>query len=131
MAEQQKAVLDKPDLNTERLKLNLTKRVMIDKIYNMTTKNIKSKMTPILKNQGVVKAAIFGSAIKNKRKKGGDIDILVKFKGEKSLFDLVRLKLELEKKTGEKIDILTYSSIHPLLRNIILKEQEIIYEKRS
>ncbi len=65
------------------------------------------------------------------KKKNSDIDLLVEFNGEKTLFDLVRLKDSLKKKLGRKIDVLTYDSIHPSLRKSILSEQKIIYKKAS
>lgn len=92
---------------------------------------ITKKIIPTLKNQGVVKAAIFGSYATGEAKKDSDIDILVKFNKRKSLLDLVRLQFILEDKLGKKVDLLTYNSIHPLLKDIILKEQKTIYEKRS
>lgn len=95
----------------------------------MTTQSIKKQIIPILKRQGITKAALFGSVIRGKAKKTSDIDILIRYKGQKSLMDLVRLQFELEKKLGKKVDLLTYDSIHPLLKNIILNEQKIIYEK--
>ncbi len=97
----------------------------------MTTQAIKKKILPILKRQGVTKAAFFGSFARGEAGKKSDIDMLIKFKGQKSLMDLVRLQFELEKKIGKKVDLLTYNSIHPLLKNIILNEQKIIYEKKS
>jgi predicted nucleotidyltransferase len=96
----------------------------------MTTQSVKKQIMPILKRQGVTKAALFGSVVRGEAKKTSDVDILIKYKGQKSLLDLVRLQFELEEKLGKKVDILTYNSIHPLLRDIILKEQKIIYEKR-
>ena len=54
------------------------------------------------------------------------IDILVEFKGEKSLLDLVGLKIELEERLGKKVDVRTYNSLHPLLKERILNEQEVI-----
>jgi len=97
----------------------------------MSIQVIRKKMIPIFKRQGVTKAALFGSVVRGEAKKRSDIDILVRFRGQKSLLDLVGLELELEEKLGKKVDVLTYDSIHPLLRDIILKEQKIIYEKRS
>lgn len=97
----------------------------------MTSEIIKKKIVPILKRQGVTKAALFGSAARGEAKKRSDIDILVKFSGKKSLLDLVRIQFILEDKLGKKVDLLTYNSIHPLLKDIILNEQKIIYEKRS
>lgn len=64
-------------------------------------------------------------------KKTSDIDVLVQFKTGKSLFDLVGLKLDLEARLKRKVDLVTYNSLHPLLRDRILQEQQIIYGKRS
>ena len=97
----------------------------------MTVQDISSKIIPVLKSQGVLKAALFGSVVRGEAKKKSDVDILVDFSERKSLLDLVRLQFVLEDKLGKKVDLLTYDSIHPLLKDIILKEQQIIYEKRS
>jgi len=71
----------------------------------------------------VVKAGIFGSLAKGSFKKSSDIDILIKFKGQRSLFDLARLELELEEKLGRRVDVLTYRSLHPLIKKEVLKEE--------
>jgi len=97
----------------------------------MTVQNISAKIVPTLKRQGVIKAALFGSVVRGEAKKKSDVDILVDFDERKSLLDLVRLQFVLEDKLRRKVDLLTYDSIHPLLKDIILKEQEIIYEKKS
>ena len=81
---------------------------------------------PILKRHSVKKAAIFGSYARGEGKKTSDVDILVKLPGGKSLFDLIGLKLDLEDTLNKKVDILTYDSIHPLLKDIILNEQKVI-----
>ena len=89
-------------------------------------KEIKDKIVPVLKRHDVVHAAIFGSFVRGEAKKDSDIDILVEFKGEKSLLDLVALKLELEELLGREVDVLTYNSLHPFIRETILKEQVAI-----
>lgn len=101
--------------------------------YNLaiTLQDIRNKIIPVLKRQGVVKAALFGSMVTGEAKKKSDVDILVDFNERKSLLDLVRLQFILEDKLGRKVDLLTYDSIHPLLKDIILNEQKVIYEKRS
>lgn len=82
-----------------------------------------------MENEGIVRAAIFGSQATGEAKKDSDVDLLVEFVGRKSLFDLVGLKIKLEKILQKKVDLLTYKSIHPLLKNIILNEQKIIYKR--
>lgn len=87
---------------------------------------IGDKITPVLKRYDVVRAAIFGSFARGEVKEESDLDILVEFKGEKSLLDLVALKMELEEVLGREVDVLTYNSLHPFLREIVLKEQVAI-----
>ncbi len=77
----------------------------------------------MLKHNDVVRAGIFGSFVRGEARKRSDIDILIKFKGRKSLLDLVGLQLELEKKLKRKVDLAEYSTIHPLLKDRILKEE--------
>lgn len=92
---------------------------------------LRKRIIPILKRHDVVKAGIFGSFVRRDYNKKSDIDILIKFKGRKSLLDLAGLEIELEKKLKRKVDVGEYSVIHPMLKDRILKEEIRIYEKRS
>ena len=89
----------------------------------MDNKKLIKQIVPMLKRNGVVKAGLFGSFVRGEAKKKSDVDILIKFKGRKSLLDLIGLKLELEEKLRRKVDLLTYNSIHPLLKKRILGEE--------
>jgi len=97
----------------------------------MTIQAMKKKIIPILKRQGVTKAAFFGSVARGEAKKRSDVDILVSLEKGKTLFNFVGLKLELEDKLGKKVDLVSYGAIKPRLKNIILKDEKKIYEKRS
>ena len=70
--------------------------------------------------------ALFGSILTDKFDEKSDIDILIEFEGRKSLFDLVRLEAELENILQRKVGIITYNSLHPLLKDRILQEQVVI-----
>ena len=87
---------------------------------------IREKILYALKQNDVKRASLFGSVVRGELTDESDIDILVEFKGRKSLLDLVGLKLELEEMLKRKVDILTYNSLHPLLKDRILREQEVI-----
>lgn len=86
-------------------------------------KQIKQKALPILKQAGVTRSSVFGSYARGDKKGGSDIDILIEPPETMSLFDLAGLKLDLEEVLGKEVDILTYNSIHPLLKEYILKDQ--------
>ena len=93
---------------------------------NEQTIEIKEKILNALKQNDVKRAALFGSVVRGELTDESDIDVLVEFKGRKSLLDLVGLKLELEEMLKRKVDVLTYNSLHPLLKDRILREQEVI-----
>lgn len=96
----------------------------------MITQVLTKQILPILKSQGILKASIFGSFARGDNTEKSDVDMLVELDSSKTLFDLVELKIQLEKRLNKKVDVMTYKSIHPLLKKAILKEQKIIYKKR-
>jgi len=101
-------------------------KVKSDMMVNMEPEEIRNKVVLLLKRYDVKRAAFFGSFVRGEHRGDSDIDILVEFEGEKSLLDLARLKIELEKVLGRRVDVLTYASLHPLLRDRILQEQKVI-----
>ena len=93
---------------------------------NYQVDKIKRTLIQVLKKHDVRKAALFGSIVKGKATEKSDIDILIEFKGKKSLLDLAGLKLDLQEQMKRNVDVLTYKSLHPLLKNRILSEQVVI-----
>lgn len=89
-------------------------------------KTLKKIIVPILKKNDVTKAGIFGSYARGEQKKKSDVDLLIRFKGRKNLLDVIGIKQDLEEKLRKKVDVLTYGSIHPLLKERILKEEKRI-----
>ncbi|MBI5651353.1 MAG: nucleotidyltransferase family protein [Chloroflexi bacterium] len=88
--------------------------------------NIRRRVLQILKQHDVKRAALFGSFARGENTAHSDLDLLIEFKGQKSLFDLVGLKLALEAKIHRKVDVVTYRALHPALREQILGEQIIV-----
>ncbi len=87
---------------------------------------MKGKILNALRQNDVKRASLFGSVVRGELTDKSDIDILIEFRGKKSLLDLVGLKLELEELLKRDVDVLTYNSLHPLLKDRILREQEVI-----
>ena len=89
----------------------------------LNIESLKPRIVPILKKHQVSRAAIFGSVAIGKANKSSDIDLLVEFEGEKSLFDLVALKIDLEDEIERKVDVQTYAAINPLIRQSVLAQE--------
>ena len=93
---------------------------------NPQVEDIKKTIIKVLRRHGVKRAALFGSIVRGEAVEKSDIDLLVEFEGKKSLLDLAGLKLELEELLKREVDVLTYKSLNPLLRDKILSEQKAI-----
>jgi len=88
---------------------------------------IISLIKPILLSFEIKRASLFGSFAKGNATESSDIDILVEFGEGKSLFDLIRLEMKIEEFLNKKVDVITFNSIHPYLKESILSEQVVIY----
>lgn len=95
------------------IKINLNKKGL---------EKIKSKVIRILRDNNIKKAGIFGSYATGKNKKNSDIDIIVEPPKNMGL-GFVRIQFELEDNLGKKVDLITYGSVHPLLKKRILNEE--------
>jgi len=100
---------------------------MLRKKTSSSLSLIKRKALPILKKHAVKRASIFGSFARGDATLKSDVDFLIEYKGKnKTLFDLVDLKLELEATLDRKVDVITFQSIYSGLRQRILAEQVVI-----
>jgi len=80
---------------------------------------IKKRIVPILRKNNIKKAGIFGSYARGEQKRGSDVDIIIEPPKDMGIafFGVI---LELEKRLGKKVDLLTYRSVHPYLKKYIL-----------
>lgn len=92
----------------------------------MDIDEIKKKVLPILKRHEILRAGILESAARQETTEVSDIDILVQLAPQASLFDLVRVKQELEASLGKKVGLVEYCTVKPRLRERIQTEQVTI-----
>ena len=84
---------------------------------------VREMIIDILRRNGVKRASFFGSIMRGEMTEDSDVDLLVEFEGKKSLLDLAHLKNELEDSINRRVDLLTYKSLPPRLKDRILAEQ--------
>ncbi len=83
---------------------------------------LASSKDELRKRYKVKELGIFGSYARGKQKKSSDLDILVKFNPNATLFDFVGLGNYLEEKLKIKVDVVSEGGIRPELRSNIIKE---------
>lgn len=84
---------------------------------------IRNKIVPILKENNVTKAGIFGSYARGEQKKKSDVDLLVEINDKRSLTELIGLKLLLEESLKKKVDLVEYCTIRKELKERILEDE--------
>ncbi len=82
-----------------------------------------------LKKKGAKKIEIFGSYAIGEEREDSDIDLIVEFKNNRTLLELIEIEQELSEALNRKIDMLTPSSISPLIMEKISKEKKVIYSE--
>lgn len=90
------------------------------------TDEMRRKMKGMLKKEGAVHVAVFGSYARGEEREGSDIDVLVRFSHRKSLLDLVRIERELSEELGIKVELLTEKSISPHIMASVEKDKEVL-----
>ena len=84
---------------------------------------VREMIIDVLRRNEVKRASFFGSIVRGEMTDESDVDLLIEFEGKKSLLDLAHLKNELEDTISRRVDVLTYKSLHPRLKERILAEQ--------
>lgn len=81
------------------------------------------------RTHGVREMSIFGSALRDDFGPESDIDVLVEFlpQTRTSLFRLVDMQDELTGIFGRQVDLVTKPSLHPYIRDNVLRSRKVIY----
>ena len=90
---------------------------------------INHQIISYLRQYDPERIGIFGSYARGEETPESDIDILVKFNKTLTLLDLAKIHIELSRKVGKKIDLVTEPSLkNERLKSYIYKDLDIIYE---
>jgi predicted nucleotidyltransferase len=80
----------------------------------------------LAQKHGARNVRLFGSAARGEDRAESDLDLLVDMEDGRSLVDHVALKQDLEDLLGREIDVVTERSLHPRLRDRVLREAEAL-----
>ena len=90
---------------------------------------IQRRSAPVFRRDGIRKASVFGSVARGDSRKRSDVDILVDVPRGMDLFEFSGLRLDLQDALKKKVDLVTFRSLHHLMRDAVLEEQKVIYGK--
>jgi len=90
----------------------------------------KEKIVEICERNDIEFCALFGSFARGEAGEESDIDLLVKFSKPKG-FDWLDAAFEIEDALGKKVDLVTEKGLSPHVREYVLKDLQVLYDKRK
>ena len=90
--------------------------------------DINNKIVNYLRKYDPLKIGLFGSYARGEETEQSDIDILVEFKKQITLFDLGEMKYDLTELLNRQVDIVTERAINKRIKDYIYKDLKIIFE---
>jgi uncharacterized protein len=88
-------------------------------------------LAEICRRNDIVRLRVFGSFARGEEGPASDLDLIADFSTRKSLLDLVRIERELSERLGVPVDLLTERALSPYLRDRILGEARVIYDRAA
>jgi predicted nucleotidyltransferase len=88
-------------------------------------------LAELCERNDIQRLRVFGSVARGEETASSDIDFLADFSRRKSLLDLVRIEREFSERLGRRIDLLTEAALSPYLRERILAESQVVYERAA
>ncbi len=93
----------------------------------MTIQELKSRVEPILKANGVEYAAVFGSAARGTARSNSDVDLLIRYKKSPGLIKHIGLAYTLQDQLQKKVDLITERSLRQEMAPFVKKDLKILY----
>lgn len=89
---------------------------------NAAIRTHRDEILRLAREHGAYNLRLFGSAARGDERLGSDLDVLVEMEPGRSLVDHVALKQDLEDLLGRDVDVVTETSLHPRIREKVLRE---------
>ncbi|WP_213050232.1 nucleotidyltransferase family protein [Serpentinicella alkaliphila] len=110
-------------INVVRICKKLYNRLEVNLMKSIDLLNEKRiEILKVAELNGVVKISLFGSVARKQDNDKSDIDFLVEFEDGRTLFDLIRLKHDLESLLDKEVDVVTKKLLHPLIKEQVMTE---------
>lgn len=95
---------------------------------NISTAEIKEKISPIFKEYGIKRAGVFGSVSRGDNTPQSDVDILVSPGRSMGMFTYMHMVREIERVLGRRVDVVTEKGMNKFIKPYIMKDLQNIYE---
>jgi len=86
----------------------------------------RKRIVDLARSHGARSVSVFGSLARGEDDAESDIDLLIELDTDRSLLDIVAMKLDIEDLTGRKVYIVTRKGMSPYLADKIFEEAVLL-----
>ena len=95
----------------------------------MKSIEIQKKISPIFRQYGIRRAALFGSVARGEDNPQSDVDILIELGKPMGMLVYGRFIREIEESLDRRVDLVTEKSLNKFIKPYIIPELKTIYEE--
>ncbi len=95
----------------------------------MDLKQVKSRLSILCRENNIAMLGVFGSVARGEDGPTSDIDLLVRLAKPVGFVEFIGLEDKFREILGRDVDLATEASLHPLIRQRVLADLQVIYEK--
>ena len=96
---------------------------------NMNLEPLMNRLRTACRDNGVAMLGIFGSVARGEDTANSDVDLLVRLSKPVGFVEFIALEDKFKEIFGREVDLATEASLHPLIRENVLADLQVIYEK--
>jgi uncharacterized protein len=104
-------------------------RSMVENVSMVTLDILRTEKRAAIvrlgEQHGASNIRVFGSVVRGENREESDIDFLVDFEKGRSLFDLIRFKLDLQELLNVTVDVVTPGSLRYLRQRVLTEAQPL------
>lgn len=88
-------------------------------------------LADVCRANGIDRLYVFGSFARGEAREASDVDLIADFATRASLLDLVRIEREFAERLGREVDLCTERSLSPHVRERVLAEARIVFDRAA
>jgi predicted nucleotidyltransferase len=104
-------------------------RSMVENVSMITLDILRTEKRAAIvrlgEQHGASNIRVFGSVVRGENREESDVDFLVDFEKGRSLFDLIRFKLDLQDLLNVTVDVVTPGSLRYLRQRVLTEAQPL------
>lgn len=95
----------------------------------MDLEPVMNRLRSTCQSKDIAMLGVFGSVARGEESPDSDVDLLVRLSKPVGFVEFIELEDTFKDIFGRNVDLATESSLHPLIRQNVLRDLKVIYEK--